>query len=62
MIGATVPEDVVIGEGVTFELGVVAAAVAVGGMSYFWICNKYASACGTEPQHTSRELVEARTS
>jgi hypothetical protein len=35
MIGATVPEDVVIGEGVTLALGVVAAAVAVGGMSYF---------------------------
>ena len=53
----------VVGVG-TLATGVTAApaAAAVGGISYFCICRIYASACGIEPQQTSNELVEARTS
>ena len=43
------------------EMGVVARACA-GGISYFCNCNKYASAVGIVPQHTSRVVVLARTS
>ena len=60
-IGAVV---VVVVAGGILDTGatVAPAAAAVGGISYFCIWRRYASACGIEPQQTSKELVEARTS